>query len=207
MFPRVCYKLHVGKEARGVEEIHLFTMMMGYYSMAFSHLTNWLLTNKSASSYHFPFLSSIFFFPPPLEKTYSTKCFFCNVPLDSITVSFAYIEVKPYFIDCLTSETFYKRYLSNQLYLMQISFFNITTISRVIRDEQLSEWMNRWMNESIKLRYFSQGVYNRDRHRHKYFSLFTLWSVHRYFLGHTPKVMKWAIISNPVRKNAKLHIC
>lgn len=180
--------------------------------MAFSHLTNSLLTNKSASSYHFQSLSSIFFFPPPLEKTYSTfkiqlKCFLCNVPLDSITVFFAYIDVKPYFIDCLTSVTFYKRCLSNQFYLMQISFFNIPTISRVTRDEQLSEWMNRWMNESIKLRYFPQGVYNRDRHRHKYFSLFILWSVHRYFLGYTPKVLKWAIICNPVRKNAKLHIC
>lgn len=107
-----------------------------YYG--FRHFTNSLSTNKSALSNHCPFLLCILFFPA-LVKTYSVfkfqfQCFLCNVPLDSLTLLFAYIEIKTYTRECPTSVTFLKRCSSNQLRLMQILFFNITIVSSITSD-------------------------------------------------------------------------
>lgn len=155
---------------------------MGSCHMVFRHLTNWLSTNKSSLLHQFPFLYCILFFPP-VEKTYSIfrirlKHFLCNVPLWSVTMFFAYMEIQ-------TSHR--KTHICNlskrcfSSHLVQILFFNITTISGITRDDPPSEWMNKWKNASLKFRSLPQIVYNGDRHRCNYFLLFFQWAAHRYY--------------------------
>lgn len=91
---------------------------------------------------------------------------------------------------------------------MHILLFNISLISSVTWGGQWSEWMNKWKNGGIKFRFLPQGVYNRDRirHRHKYINIspYSFYDLPTdIFEGLIPKVIKWDIHMKPCKKECK----